>query len=86
MSFDFKSIKVLVIGDLMLDKYIMGSSSRLSPEAPVPVIRPTSNFSIAGGAANVAMNISSLGAQEVSCAGVIGNDSWEVKNSTFNFK
>ena len=75
MSFDFKSIKVLVIGDLMIDNYIMGSSSRLSPEAPVPVIRPTSNFSIAGGAANVAMNMSSLGAQ-VSCAGVIGDDSW----------
>jgi len=75
MSFDFKSIKVLVIGDLMIDNYIMGSSSRLSPEAPVPVIRPTSNYSIAGGAANVAMNMSSLGAQ-VSCAGVIGDDSW----------
>ena len=78
MSFDFKSIKVLVIGDLMIDNYIMGSSSRLSPEAPVPVIRPTSNYSIAGGAANVAMNMSSLGAQ-VSCAGVIGNDSWGKK-------
>jgi len=75
MSFDFKSIKVLVIGDLMIDNYIMGSSSRLSPEAPVPVIRPTSNYSIPGGAANVAMNMSSLGAQ-VSCAGVIGDDSW----------
>ena len=78
MSFDFKSIKVLVIGDLMIDNYIMGSSSRLSPEAPVPVIRPTSNYSIAGGAANVAMNMSSLGAQ-VSCAGVIGDDSWGEK-------
>jgi D-beta-D-heptose 7-phosphate kinase/D-beta-D-heptose 1-phosphate adenosyltransferase len=78
MSFDFKSIKVLVIGDLMIDNYIMGSSSRLSPEAPVPVIRPSSNYSIAGGAANVAMNMSSLGAQ-VSCAGVIGDDSWGKK-------
>ena len=78
MSFDFQSIKVLVIGDLMIDDYIIGSSSRLSPEAPVPVIRPTSNYSIAGGAANVAMNMSSLGAQ-VSCAGVIGDDSWGYK-------
>tara|TARA_B100000965_G_scaffold75930_1_gene60168 strand:+ start:5122 stop:6039 length:918 start_codon:yes stop_codon:yes gene_type:complete len=78
MSFDFKSIKVLVVGDLMIDNYIMGSSSRLSPEAPVPVIRPTSNYSIAGGAANVAMNISSLGAK-VSCAGAIGDDSWGEK-------
>ena len=78
MNFDFKSIKVLVIGDLMIDNYIMGSSSRLSPEAPVPVILPTNNFSIAGGAANVAMNMSSLGAK-VTCAGVIGNDSWGEK-------
>ena len=78
MSFDFKSIKVLVVGDLMIDNYIMGSSTRLSPEAPVPVIRPTSNHTIAGGAANVAMNISSLGAQ-VSCAGVIGDDLWGEK-------
>lgn len=78
MSFDFQSIKVLVVGDLMIDNYIIGSSSRLSPEAPVPVILPTSNYSIAGGAANVAMNISSLGAQ-VSCAGVIGDDSWGEK-------
>jgi len=78
MNFDFKSIKVLVVGDLMIDNYIMGSSSRLSPEAPVPVILPKNNYSIAGGAANVAMNMSSLGAQ-VSCAGVIGNDSWGEK-------
>lgn len=78
MSFDFQSIKVLVVGDLMIDNYIMGSSSRLSPEAPVPVIIPTRNYSIAGGAANVAMNMSSLGAQ-VSCAGVIGDDLWGEK-------
>ncbi len=78
MSFDFQSIKVLVVGDLMIDNYIMGSSSRLSPEAPVPVICPNSNYSIAGGAANVAMNISSLGAK-VSCAGVVGDDSWGEK-------
>ena len=78
MNFDFQSIRVLVVGDLMIDNYIMGSSSRLSPEAPVPVICPNSNYSIAGGAANVAMNISSLGAK-VSCAGVIGDDSWGEK-------
>lgn len=78
MNFDFRSIKVLVIGDLMIDNYTMGSSSRLSPEAPVPVIIPSSNYSTAGGAANVAMNMSSLGAQ-VSCAGAIGYDSWGEK-------
>ena len=73
MNFDFQSIRVLVVGDLMIDNYIMGSSSRMSPEAPVPVIHPNKNYSIAGGAANVAMNMSSLGAQ-VSCAGAIGDD------------
>jgi len=78
MSFDFKPIKVLVVGDLMIDNYIMGSSSRLSPEAPVPVICPSINYSIAGGAANVAINMSSLGAQ-VSCVGVVGDDSWGEK-------
>ena len=78
MNFNFQSIKVLVVGDLMIDNYIMGSSSRLSPEAPVPVIIPNNNYSIAGGAANVAMNMSSLGAQ-VSCAGVVGDDSWGEK-------
>ena len=78
MSFDFNSIKVLVVGDLMIDNYIIGSSSRLSPEAPVPVVQPDSNYSIAGGAANVAMNMSLLGAK-VSCAGAIGDDSWGKK-------
>ena len=74
----FKKSKVLLIGDLMVDYYCYGESSRLSPEAPVPVILPTNNYSIAGGAANVAMNMSSLGAQ-VSCAGVVGDDSWGEK-------
>ena len=78
MSFDFQEIKVLVVGDLMIDNYIIGSSSRLSPEAPVPVILPTNNYNIAGGAANVAMNMSSLGAK-VSCAGALGDDSWGEK-------
>ena len=78
MNYDFSKLKVLVIGDLMIDNYIMGKSTRNSPEAPVPVIQPESNYSIAGGAANVAMNISSLGA-EVFCAGAVGNDSWGEK-------
>ena len=69
---------MLLIGDSCIDEYVYGEVTRLNPEAPVPVIRPTSNYSIAGGAANVAMNMSSLGAQ-VSCAGVIGDDSWGYK-------
>lgn len=78
MNLNFMDIKVLVIGDLMIDNYVIGSSSRLSPEAPVPVVKPETNYSLAGGAANVAMNLSSLGAN-VSCAGVVGNDLWGKK-------
>ena len=73
MNLDFSDIKVLLIGDLMTDLYVHGVSSRMSPEAPVPVVIPeTSSFS-PGGAGNVAMNLSSLGAN-VSCVGYVGND------------
>lgn len=75
MDFDFSQIKVLVIGDFMIDHYLIGNSSRKSPEADVPVVIPNDEFSIAGGAGNVAINLSSLGAK-VTCAGVIGNDHW----------
>ncbi len=78
MKLDFSNLKVLVIGDLMIDNYIIGTSNRMSPEAPVPVVLPNDKYSIAGGAANVAMNLSSLGAQ-VSCAGAIGDDIWGEK-------
>tara|TARA_Y100001980_G_C14552300_1_gene336399 strand:+ start:615 stop:1532 length:918 start_codon:yes stop_codon:yes gene_type:complete len=78
MSLNFSSINALVIGDLMIDNYIEGNSTRMSPEAPVPVIIPKKEFSIPGGAANVAMNLSSLGAK-VSCAGAVGDDSWGSK-------
>ncbi len=73
MNLDFSNIKVLVIGDLMIDHYIIGESNRMSPEAPVPVIVPINEYSIPGGAGNVAMNISALGSQ-VTCFGAIGND------------
>ena len=75
MKLDFSNINAIVIGDLMIDNYIMGTSTRISPEAPVPVILPNNIFSKCGGAANVAMNLSSLGAK-VSCVGVVGNDIW----------
>lgn len=78
MKLDFSNINAMVIGDLMIDNYIMGISTRMSPEAPVPVILPNDTFSKCGGAANVAMNLSSLGAK-VSCAGVVGNDIWGSK-------
>ena len=52
---------VLVFGDIILDRYISGSVDRVSPEAPVPVLKPSSEEIRLGGAANVALNLSSLG-------------------------
>ncbi len=70
--------KVTVIGDVMLDRYWHGQCGRISPEAPVPVVRVTSREDRAGGAANVALNIRSLGAP---CAllGIVGEDENAVK-------
>ena len=64
---------ILVIGDVMLDQYLSGSTDRLSPEAPVPVVKIDSQFSVLGGAANVANNLAALGAN-VSLLGVVGRD------------
>ena len=70
----FSASRVLVVGDVMLDRYWHGDAGRISPEAPVPVVRVTHDEARPGGAANVALNVSSLGAQ-VSCAGLVGSDS-----------
>ena len=56
-----KRKNILVIGDVMLDKYWSGNVERISPEAPVPVINITSSVNKPGGAANVAMNLAALG-------------------------
>jgi len=69
----FKDRKILVVGDLMLDKYIYGSVNRISPEAPVPVVLVNEEGSRPGGAANVALNIQSLGGQAI-VAGIMGAD------------
>lgn len=69
-----KNRSVLVIGDLMLDHYLYGETSRISPEAPVPVVRISNEKNLLGGAANVANNIASLEGN-VSIVGVVGNDS-----------
>jgi len=69
----FHAARVLVIGDVILDRYITGSVHRLSPEAPIPVLRPADNRCTLGGAANVALNIATLGGQAV-LVGVIGSD------------
>ena len=68
-----KSLRILVIGDVMLDRYVIGEVSRISPEAPVPVLSVTDERSVAGGAANVALNVRSLGAQ-VESVGWFGKD------------
>lgn len=65
--------KVLVIGDLMLDEYIIGLAERISPEAPVPVVLCERKSYGAGGAANTALNLLSLGVQVAVC-GVVGDD------------
>ncbi len=69
----FKSARIMVIGDLMVDEYIWGSVSRISPEAPVPVVSVTSESLRLGGAGNVVNNIHSLGGRLL-IGGVVGND------------
>ena len=69
-----KQLKVLVIGDVMLDRYVIGEVNRISPEAPVPVISVNQEKTVAGGAANVALNAASLGATVEVC-GWFGKDS-----------
>lgn len=68
-----KDVKVLVVGDVMLDRYWWGSVNRISPEAPVPVVKLDKRTLSAGGAANVAANIAGLGAKPL-LVGIIGDD------------
>src|SRR5271170_4799558 len=69
----FPRRKILVIGDLMLDEFLWSKVTRISPEAPVPVVDIQRRAAYPGGAANVARNLASLGAQ-AGLAGVIGQD------------
>ncbi len=69
----FSNHKVLVIGDVMIDSYLMGKVERISPEAPVPIISMTEQENRLGGAANVALNVQALGGIPILCS-VIGND------------
>lgn len=73
MNLDFSNTNILVIGDIMLDKYFFGEVKRISPEAPVPVVNVTKEMSTLGGASNVANNIVSLGGNVCLC-GAIGED------------
>lgn len=69
----FENIPVLVIGDVMIDAYLFGNVERISPEAPVPIVAVNKKESRLGGAANVALNLASLGAKPILCS-TIGND------------
>lgn len=69
----FTTVRVLVVGDVMLDEYLWGESSRISPEAPVPIVDVTRRTSAPGGAANAAANARSLGAT-VAVVGLVGED------------
>ena len=72
LSEGFSKVKIAVIGDLMLDRYVFGEVNRMSPEAPVPILDFSSEETRLGGAANVANNIKSLGAN-VLLYGIVGN-------------
>jgi rfaE bifunctional protein kinase chain/domain len=69
----FAGLPVSVVGDVMLDRFVVGQVTRISPEAPVPVVRFEREYSRLGGAANVAQNLTALGAR-VSLVGVVGRD------------
>jgi rfaE bifunctional protein kinase chain/domain len=69
----FQTSRVLVIGDVMVDTYLIGKVDRISPEAPVPVVALKQRENMLGGAANVALNIRALGAEAILCS-VIGDD------------
>lgn len=69
----FNRLKVAVVGDVMIDAYLMGKVNRISPEAPVPVVSLTKHEERLGGAANVALNLVALGATPIMCS-CVGND------------
>jgi rfaE bifunctional protein kinase chain/domain len=70
---DFNDLNVLIIGDVMIDSYLFGHVSRISPEAPVPVVEVKKRTDRLGGAANVALNVKALGANPILCS-TVGKD------------
>lgn len=67
-------LRILVVGDLMLDRYWMGDAQRLSPEAPVPVVKVRETRDLLGGAGNVALNLAAIGVKQIGLLGVVGRD------------
>jgi D-glycero-beta-D-manno-heptose-7-phosphate kinase len=78
---NFNNLRVLILGDVMIDGYLWGKVERISPEAPVPIVSVTKIENRLGGAANVALNIAALGATPVICS-VVGDDE---KGKLFDF-
>lgn len=68
-----ENANILVIGDIMLDRYVVGEVERISPEAPVPIVNVTNTYHTLGGCGNVVRNLKSIGAT-VSCMAVVGDD------------
>ncbi len=71
----FSAARVLLVGDFMLDRYVFGDAERISPEAPVPVLRVLERQDRVGGAGSVALNVAALGAH-VTCCGLLGQDAF----------
>jgi len=71
----FENKNILVIGDVMIDRYLTGSITRISPEAPVPILNWNKTENRLGGAANVALNIAAMGAQPILCS-IVGDDEY----------
>jgi D-beta-D-heptose 7-phosphate kinase/D-beta-D-heptose 1-phosphate adenosyltransferase len=69
----FHAVRILVLGDVMLDRFVYGAVERISPEAPIPVVNVQRHLDMPGGAANVARNIAALGARAI-LLGVVGED------------
>ena len=70
---EFNSLNILVVGDVMLDSYLWGTTTRISPEAPVPIVNVKNREKRLGGAANVALNLQAMGATPFLCT-LVGND------------
>lgn len=79
----FHAARVLVLGDVMLDRFVYGSVERISPEAPIPVVTIERYMNMPGGAANVARNVAAMGARAI-LIGVVGEDEW-AKNLRSDF-
>ena len=74
LNFDaFNQVNVLIVGDVMIDRYLRGNVTRISPEAPVPVVNLEGEDLRLGGAANVALNVRAMGATPILCS-VVGDD------------